>query len=195
MAVVPRPSTSTKRCLARLPLLRHTHCASGRQVLDISASVKSLRGTSRSAPHVKHDFGEIAAYSARSVRVSPCRSWAKIVLQKAKAAHVERRTRADHEGFLSVCPELVAHAPNASPPGLSYGGWEVHGVPDRTLCALAYGPFAVPFGGGCGPFAVPRAVNSREHARTAVHEPQRFRGISRLFTTVRSSNENRGDRI
>ena len=45
----------------------------------------------------------------------------------------------------------------------------------------------------CGPFAVLRATNSREHARTAVHEPQCFRGISRLFTAVRTSNENRGE--
>lgn len=36
----------------------------------------------------------------------------------------------------------------------------------------------------CGRFAVPSAMNSREHSRTAVHEPQRFRGFSRLFPAV-----------
>ena len=36
----------------------------------------------------------------------------------------------------------------------------------------------------CGPFAVPRAGNSREQARTADHEPQCFRGFSRVFPAV-----------
>jgi hypothetical protein len=47
----------------------------------------------------------------------------------------------------------------------------------------------------CGPFAVPRARNSREQARTAFRGPQCFRGISRLFPAVRTSNENRGERF
>jgi hypothetical protein len=45
------------------------------------------------------------------------------------------------------------------------------------LCALAYGPFAVPFGGCCGPFAVPRAEHSREQTRTTDQESQCSRGF------------------
>jgi hypothetical protein len=33
----------------------------------------------------------------------------------------------------------------------------------------------------CGPFAVPRAENSREQARTAGHEPPVFSRLSLLF--------------
>ena len=47
----------------------------------------------------------------------------------------------------------------------------------------------------CGPFAVPSAENSREQARTADHEPQRFRGYSRMFPAVPSFGVYRGDRI
>jgi transcriptional regulator with XRE-family HTH domain len=36
----------------------------------------------------------------------------------------------------------------------------------------------------CGPFAVPRAGNSREQARTADHTAQCFRGFSRVFPAV-----------
>ena len=48
--------------------------------------------------------------------------------------------------------------------------------------------------GSCGPFAVPSAGNSREQARTADHEPQRFREFSRMFPAVPSFGVYRGDR-
>jgi hypothetical protein len=46
----------------------------------------------------------------------------------------------------------------------------------------------------CGPFAVPRAGNSREQARTADRELQRFRGYSRMFPAVPSFDLYRGGR-
>jgi hypothetical protein len=47
----------------------------------------------------------------------------------------------------------------------------------------------------CGPFAVPRAGNSREQARTAVGKPQHLRGFSRVFPAVLGVRTYRGDRI
>ncbi len=59
------------------------------------------------------------------------------------------------------------------------------------------GPFAVHFGCPCGPFAVPvpSAANTREHPRTASHEPSvfaPFRPHSRIFAVL---NGNRGAQI
>jgi hypothetical protein len=47
----------------------------------------------------------------------------------------------------------------------------------------------------CGPFAVPRAGNSREQARTADREPQCFRGFSRVFPAVLGQRTYRGERL
>jgi hypothetical protein len=47
----------------------------------------------------------------------------------------------------------------------------------------------------CGPFAVPRAENSREQARTASGKPQHSRGFSRVFPAVLGVRTYRGDRI
>jgi hypothetical protein len=57
------------------------------------------------------------------------------------------------------------------------------------------GPFAVPFGARCGPFAVFRPTNSREHERTRSPDVQRFRGYSPVFAAVRGSLTNRGAEI
>jgi hypothetical protein len=49
------------------------------------------------------------------------------------------------------------------------------------------GPFAVSFRVSCGPFAVPRPTNSREHERIPSREAQRLRGFSPIFAAVRGS--------
>jgi hypothetical protein len=54
------------------------------------------------------------------------------------------------------------------------------------MCS-ASGPFAVPFRPPCGPFAVSRPTNSREHERTRSPDAHRFRGFSRVFAAVRGS--------
>lgn len=49
------------------------------------------------------------------------------------------------------------------------------------------GPFAVRFCSPCGPFAVSRPTNSREHERTRSRQTQRLRRFSRVFAAVRPS--------
>jgi hypothetical protein len=57
------------------------------------------------------------------------------------------------------------------------------------------GPLAVPFRSPCGPFAVSRPTNSREHERTRAPDVQRFRGYSPVFAAVRGSLTNSGRQV
>ena len=57
------------------------------------------------------------------------------------------------------------------------------------------GPSAVLSCSRCGPFAVRRPTNSREHERIQPREAQRFRGSSPMFAGLRGSLTNRGERL
>ena len=61
----------------------------------------------------------------------------------------------------------------------------------RTSSISGLSPIAVivahPLAGGCGPFAVSRPTNSREHERIASHGTQCLRGLSPVFARVRGS--------
>jgi hypothetical protein len=69
----------------------------------------------------------------------------------------------------------------------------VYAIPS-TLRPNDCGPFAVPFGARCGPFAVSRPTNSSEHKRTHSPDVQRFRGYSPVFAAVRGSLSRSGRR-